>query len=95
MEERKGHSRGGALESFRVQLRVVGGGQGPITSGCLFDSLNAVGRLLQFSPKGMVIPVFEDENSWCSSCLESFLEDRGCKTNKIVLPVLCVGRWEG
>ena len=94
MEERKGHSRGGALESFRVQLRVVGGGQGPITSG-LFDSLNAVGRLLQFSPKGMVIPVFEDENSWCSSCLESFLEDCGCKTNKIVLPVLCVGRWEG
>ena len=83
------------MESFRVQLRVVGGGQGPITRGCSFDFWNAGARLLQVSPKGMIIPVFEDENSWCSSCLESFLEDRGCKTNKIVLPALCVGRWEG
>lgn len=37
--------------------------------------------LLQCPRKGTVIPVLEDENSWCLRCLQSFLKPRGCKTN--------------
>lgn len=83
------------MKSSRVYLHVVSGGQRPRTQ-MLYVILGSLWDILRQCPrKGMVIPVFEDENSWCLSCLKSFLKHRGCKTNRIVFPVLCVGSWKG